>query len=329
MATPTGYSSKLRTVQIGKEATWGVAVPATARLHALDDAEFVPNIQSDEHQSLGTLSPATDVDIVYMDGKVTISGKLTMEDAPWLAQAAMGAVTATGANPYVRTYVNPHNQSYSPVSYTFEYGIVGSDVKYKAVGAVLQTLEISFKKRESVMYKAEFLVKNVTVLTVMAALTDRAYTAMRAADLALFIDPTTNTPGTTAVTGFVRDYKLVINTGIHLKDFCGDLSPSGFGIGSWESALEIKAEFMATTKAEIESLLGGNAVKRFIQTAFTRGAAINLFNYACYMDGDGQTLFEDNDGNIGVSLKYKPIYNIAQGYWLQWSNTNAVQTLPF
>jgi hypothetical protein len=329
MAQPTGHSYKLRQVQVGKEVTWGTEVAATARLAELEDAEFEANIEIEEYANLGTLSPAGSADVVFADGKIVLTGRWTFEDAPFFLQGMFGVSAPTGAGPYVRTYTNPHNQSYNPISYAFQYGIVGSTALYKALGCLLTDVEITYKKRGVWMYKATFACKSVATLSALTVLTDRALTRPRARDTALYIDDIGGTPGATLVSGFLIDLKLVIKTGIHMKDFAGDLNPTGFGIGEWSSELEMSVELITVTQTELEALLGGTLQQRFLRIKPTRSTQIEQIDYACYMVGNGQKLFENNDGNVGVKFKYKPIYNVGQGWWLRWINTSTVSSLPF
>jgi hypothetical protein len=330
MATPTGFSYKLRQVQVAKEVTWGTEVTtATARLAELEDAEFEANITIEEYANLGTLSPAGSADVVYADGKITLTGRWTFEDAPLFLQSAFGLQAPSGAGPYVRTYANPHNQSYSPISYTFQYGIVGSAALYKALGCLLTELEITLKSKEVYMYKAVFACKSIATLSALTSLTDRALTRPRARDTALYIDDITGTLGATQVSGMLRDLKLTIKTGIHMKDFVGDVNPSGFGIAAWEADLEMTVELVTSTKTELDALIGATLQERFIRIKPTRSTQIEQIDLAVYQVGDGQKLFEDNNGNVGLKFKYRPIYNITEGWWIEWTNTNTVAALPF
>lgn len=330
MATPTGFSTRLLNVQCGKEVTWGTAVAATARAADLTKATFEANIQTEQYQDVGSLAPANSADVVYSDGKITLEGRYTFEDAPLFHQSMVALVAPTGVGPYVRgPYTAPNSASYTPISYTFEYGITGSVVLYKAAGCLLTELEITFKSKEVWMYKATFACKSVSVLSALAALSDRALTRPRARDTLLYLDAIGGTPGATAVSGFLRDFKLSIKTGIHMKDFVGDVAPSGFGIDSFEGELEMSVELVTATKAELDALLGATLVERFIRVKATRSTQIEQIDFAGYQDGSGQTLFEDNDGNIGLKLKYKGKYDVTQAYWLKFTNTSTVATLPF
>ncbi len=243
----------------------------------------------------------------------------------------MFGLVAPGAGPpYLRgPYTAPNSSSYSAISYTFEYGIVGSVVLYKAVGCLLTEFEITFKSKEVWMYKAVFACKAVSTLGGLAALSDRALTRARARDVLLYLDAISGNPGTTAVSGFLRDFKLAIKTGIHMKDFVGDVSPSGFGIDSWEGDLEMSVELVTATKAELDALLGATLVERYIRVTATRATQIEQIDFAGYQDGSGQVLFDDNDGNVGLKLKYKGKYDVTEGYWLEFNNTSTVAVLPF
>ncbi|KPL80234.1 hypothetical protein [Herpetosiphon geysericola] len=323
--TPTGKAYKLRQLQAGKQTAWDTAVAATIKLMELTDATLTIEAETEMQQAMGTLAPATSADIVGVSGKVTIEGSWTFEDAPIYLQALFGAVAPSGAGPYVRAYTSPHQAAYSAEAYTFEFGMAGG--LYQAINCVLSMLEIKIVKKKTTTFKAEFLCSNIQVLPSLTVLSDRNVTRVRARDTVISLDPWGGTIGTTPLTGTVLEATIKIQSNAHLKEFVGALYATGYGIDAWSGDIEVKAEFTTVIKAEIDAILAANTVQRLLQFKSTRGTQIDQSNITAVLDGSGQVLYDDNDGNVGVTMKYKPMHNIALAYWLQMTNTNTVAVL--
>jgi len=291
----------------------------------LKNASIEINAETETNVSIGTLAPATSADVVGFSGKVKIEGPWLYEDAPIWQQSLFGAVVPTGAGPYVRASTSPHQSSYTPEIYTFEFGMAGGT--YKAINCMLSMLELKIVKKKVTMFKAEFLCSNIQTLSSLTVLADRTVTRVRARDTVVSLDAWGGTIGTTPLTGTVLEATLKVSSNVHLKEFVGSLYATGYGIDSWEGELEIKAEFNTITKAEIDALIGATTVERLVQFKATRATQIDQTNFTGVMDGSGQVLYDDNDGNAGVTMKYLPVHNTTLAYWLATTNTNTVAVL--
>ncbi len=326
MATPTGKAFKLRQVQIGKETTWGTAVTATTKLALISEATFKPAIETKSAEEIGTLSPATNSDVVFTGGgTIELKGTLTFEQAPLYYQSMLGPVTATGAGPYSRIHLAPHRSSYNPTSYTFEYGMAGA--LYKAVGAILTKLEIEIKKRDFVTFTATFAVKSVSTLSSLASLSEPVATIVRARDYTLYLDPTSGTALTTSVPATLIEGKMSVTTNVHMKDYVGSINAEGFGIDQFDGDAEFKFEFLSAIKDEVDALLAATTVNRFIGLEASRGTQSDLWILAGIWDGSDMTLFDDENGNLSVTLKVLPQYNSTLGSWLEIDNVCSIASI--
>lgn len=326
MATPTGKASKLRQVQIGKETTWGTAVAATTKLALISEATFKPNIETKTAEEIGTLSPATNADVVFTGGgTIELKGTLTYEQAVLFYQSMLGPVTPTGAGPYSRIHLAPHRSSYNPTSYTFEYGMSGA--LYKAVGGVLTKFEVTAEKRDFVMFSAEFAVKSVSTLSSLAALSEPTATIIRSRDLTAYLDPTSGTALSTALTATVISAKVTVETRNHMKDYIGSIDAEGFGIDQFQGSAEFKLEFLSAVKAEVDAMLAAATVNRFFGLESSRGTQSDVWIMAGIWDSSDMTLFDDENGNLSVTLKVLPQYNSALGSWLEIDNTNTIASI--
>ena len=329
MAIRTGHSYKLRDAQAGKEATYNTAVAATIILGALSDASLETDAPLEIVDAIGTLSPAIEVDILSVNGKIALEGTLTYEDAPFLFQAARGASAPGAGPPYLRTWLAPHQTPYDPESYTFEFGIRGHTQLYKVSGCVMTKLEITGKTKDFIRYKAEFGAATMATMAAFTALSVRNLTKMRFADLALYVDAFAGTPGTTAIASTLYEFKLNVETGHHMKTFNGSITPTAFGIDQWKGDLELTAEVNTTTDAYMANLIVGTTTQKIIDLKCTRGTQINELIFAGALDGSGQKMYDDENGNAVYKLKWQALYESTLTTWLKINNTNTVAVLPF
>ncbi|KPL90758.1 phage tail tube protein [Herpetosiphon geysericola] len=322
-----GLPIDLRRVQVAQETTWGTFVPATARLLEVMSAEFEANSELEREQSIGTLNPATSSEIVYIDGKITLERKSTVQDDCYFLDNMFGAATPSGAGPYVRDYAAPDGL-YIPKPLSFEYGMAGA--LYKASGGLVTSYELTIEKRKPWMIKNEIAVKKVETLGSLAALTQRVPVVPYAHHTTMYVDAAGGTMGSTAAANTLLKAVLKLTPNIHMDDAVGDISPFDYTVARWDAELEITAVLNATSKALIDAVLGGDKAERQYRFKAQRAAsAIAQVDFCGVIDGSGQKLFENvNNGTIGLKWKVLPQYNSTFGNWHKQQYTNSVAALP-
>lgn len=322
----TGHAHKILGVQFGAQTAWDAAVAATWKPMNVTEATLEPDSQVEMTNSVGNLAPATNADIVMIKGKLTIKGRLAYEEASYWYQFLVGAVTPTGAGPYVRDHTAPHGSAFTPVIGTCEYGYSG--LKYKAINCFLVSYKESAEAgTEAVVFEAEFETGAVTPLTTYASLADRATNYIRPQDIAAYVDASGGTIGTTAYANTVRSYELEITTNNHAKPFLGRLDAGGYGIDGWEGKFTAQFEMNAASKTEVEAILNStSALARLVQLKGTRSTQINKLNFCGVQNGSFKP-WENAEGNVAVTFDILPKYDIGTAYWFNVNNTSTIPTL--
>lgn len=123
--TPSTYASRLTQIQSFKEVAWGTVGAATARWMGLAPyPSFKPFQKSTNYdEDRGSLQNAFNSNVLQLGGEFSLNFQYaTYEDINFLLMCALQAVTPTGGNPYVYTYLAPKNAVNSLQSYTLEWG---------------------------------------------------------------------------------------------------------------------------------------------------------------------------------------------------------------
>ena len=316
-------------VQLGQESAWGTAVAATAWLMGVTDRSFELVDENYQSEESGHLAPSPLVAQVKQSVAGSVSLDLTYEDILFLLEGAFGAATPSGADPYTWAYAAPYGTAPSPQPFTIEYGDPDSGDAYKVAGAIFDHFAISGDIDGDGIWQAsaDILGKSKATVT-MASLNARAVELIRMADTALYIDAWGGTIGSTQVSSELKSFALDVSPNYHLKWFDGDINPGDYGHRKWAGTLAIVAEFATTHKAIIDALLSsGGPQQRQIRIKATSGSHSATIDFAGSLLG-GYTLYEDLDGNLGVSLEWTGTYNSTLTNWLELEAVNSVASLP-
>ena len=120
--SPTGAIKTLRMVQIGKEATKGTAVPATAILLAEADVDLSGYEMYRNPQPFGTFAKsAGPTAVLKKDVEVALKAEgVSYELLAWFLALTLDQPTTTGAGPYVHTFDPGLAAIWDPHSATLE-----------------------------------------------------------------------------------------------------------------------------------------------------------------------------------------------------------------
>jgi hypothetical protein len=119
-------------VQVGKQAAFGTAVPATAKLALVTDFSLSPQTKVKVFsERRGSFAPGY-LAVVTSDGaEGKIEGVQTYDDL-YLIEGLLGEAVPQGADPYTRDYAAPIGSAIAPRLQTFEYG--DANGAYRLVG---------------------------------------------------------------------------------------------------------------------------------------------------------------------------------------------------
>lgn len=314
-------------VQLGQESAWGTAVAATAWLMGVTDRSFQLEDENYQSEESGHLAPSPLVAQVKQHVSGQISYDLTYQDILYLLEGAFGAVSPSGADPYTWEHAAPYGTAPSPQPFTIEYGDADAGDEYKIAGGIMDHFTIDGDIDGDGIWQASVDILGAEKSTVtMASLAARAVELIRMADTSVFIDAWGGTIGSTQASSMLKSFSLDVSPNYHLKWFDGDIIPQGQGHKRWEGKLTIVAEYEATAKAIIDALLGGGVQQRIIRiSAASSPHSAQLDFYGTLWDGF--ELWEDLEGNLGVSLEFNGTYHITDTAWLATEIVNDVSAL--
>lgn len=314
-------------VQLGQESSWGTAVVATAWLMGVTDRSFELVDENYQSEESGHLAPSPLVAQVKQSVAGQISYDLTYEDILYMLEGAFGPDSPSGADPYTWEHVAPYGTAPAPQPFTIEYGDEGASQAYKIAGAIFDHFSVGGDIDGDGIWQAQadVLAKSKATVT-MASLSARSVELIRVADTVLYMDAWAGTIGSTQVSSMLKSFTLDVSPNYHLKWFTGDINPGDQGHKRWNGSLTLVAEFEATAKALVDALLSGGPQQRLIRLLATSGS------HSCQLDfygtlWNGFTLWEDLDGNLGVSLEFNGTYHATDAKWLQFTTINSVASL--
>jgi hypothetical protein len=318
-------ATALRKVQLGKEATWGTATAATAVLMGATDAELSIDDEVQVIEQVGSLGPSGLVAEVSQSGSGSIKATATYEDILYFLHGIFGAGTKTGTTaPYSWAYAAPLSSAPTPQVYTIEYGTAGA--LYKLAGALFSKMTISGEAGKTWEISTDVLGKQVSTLSSLASLSDRAVTLVNMADTVLAVDTTGGTAGATTVDATLIKFDLEVDTKRHLKQFAGNVLPTAYGEDRWTGSLKLTLEFNAASKAYVDALLAPGVVQKLIEIKGTKGSQSVAIDF-CGVLAKGTKLFGDRNGNMTVELTFDPLNTGTLADWLKVTVANTVASL--
>lgn len=322
-------AARVLAFQSSGESAWGTTGAATKKLHGITDVSLTIVEKVEAVPTVGNYGPGPVAAEVAQSGEGQIEGIVLYEDSVnilnGLFTAIINSVTTSGA-PYTYAYTAPVNSTQVCYSYTLEWGTTGQS--YTAPGSVINGINIKGEAGGLWTYSAPViakLIKSVTPTT--AAWVDRTVNPVRMADTTLYVDGSTGTIGTTAISATLINFEMALNAGRHTKQFAGSINPASWGDAQMEGTLRTLLEFGSTAKAYVDELLGstGAAVRRQIRINATEGtsAAVKAFgiDFAGII-GENIKLWDDRDGNMTVDLTWKGQYSTQLANWLKFNLQN-------
>lgn len=315
--------------QVGTEVTWGTAVTATAKLMGVQDGSY---LQADNRSNIypdirNSLQPG------YLDGLEQIAGKggieslLTYEDAPYFLDNIAGQASPTGTGPYVRAYTAPTTAAPTPRILTCIYGNTqtGGGI-YKLAGGLLTSLNIKGATGKPTMISGDLIGKNVSTGS-FAALSDRTVEVVMGQPWLLYIDAAGGTIGSTAVATTAVAFDLALKVPRTLVWSLDALTPDTYEEQPWEGDLKLTLRMNATTKTEVDNLVGQTAtIHKQIRLKATSGTKVCQLDFAGTVKAPPKT-YDDADGVLTVEIGYSGRYNAALANFFAASITNSVEVL--
>ena len=264
---------RFRAFQLGKETTFGTAVPATRRF----PWRFAPTV--DPHWTspdvdTGTLDPAIAPYRMAEDVTGQATGPLAGNDAPYLWAALLkGGVSPTGPTDSAYTW------QFSPASttadvfeiFTGEWGDEVVAVQWQYGSGVLDALQLQFPQDLGpIMITADWrFAKETYPHTLTGALSvDTNPEWLYAADTSLYINDNAGAIGITPLVDTMHDASIQINNNLDVKRFANgsntNFQVAGYGRGARTMQTTFTFAKSVAGLAEAVKWLNANPQERFI-----------------------------------------------------------------
>lgn len=257
---------RLRAFQLGKETTFGTAIPATRRF----PWSYAPTVDphwTHPEADTGTLDYAIPPYRMRIDLTGTATGPLAYNDAPYL----WAALTKSGVTPTsnVWTFTPASTTQDSFEIFTGEWGDETAD-QYRFGSGILNALQLTYPEDLGpVQVSADWRFARITYPQTKASLSvDFAPTWVYAADTSVYIDSTAGGIGGTKLTDTVHGLSVNIQNNIDVKSFLNG-SNTRFQVDGYGRGLRTNTttfNFAKTTAAltEVANWLNASPVERFL-----------------------------------------------------------------
>lgn len=318
----------LQVVQLGEESVFGTPVTQTVQLMGISECTLTPGIESIMHEEMrGSLQPGFNAQVNKIAGGASLSGLVTYEDLPyWLNSILATDAAPSGSDPYIYEYAMHTAQSEPTRSfYTMAYGD-GDDCK-ALESAYCTELVISGESNGEIEFSSEWLGEEV-VDDDLDALSSRSVTVAMGHDVELYIDAVGGTIGTTQITSPNFSFELAIRNGLSQKFALGSQKPLAMYSGRHEVELTIGIELDATTRAYLDSILGGTLLQHQVRVGLARDASNDVTFDVGGALLNSEDYMSEVDGVLTYDFVYAGIYNSTLTNSLLIDCTNSVASLP-
>lgn len=303
-------TTALRTVQFGRETTWGTSVAATAIMSGVMDVTARPRVVTVPLNTLtGSLAPATGSILTSRSAGATISGLYTPEDFIYIGDSAIrGSVTPTGSGPYVYTQAFGTTTTGALRSRTIEF--YDGQQEWEMDGSLVESFKLSGEAGEDgfVEFESEWIGQDLTASTLTGSLSTRTYNAIPANSVRLYVDAYGGPIGSTELANTLISWEFAATTGIHLKKFgSATVTPDSYGYSKPEITLTLTLEYNANGDTQLDNHVAGTQQLFRLTGSGASSTALSV-DMAGIPTGEPE-LWGDRDGNTTITLEYTAVYD--------------------
>ncbi len=314
-------------VQAGTQSVYATAVTPTIMIRGIDELSLK---DANDIEVIGDMTQALaggDIGIVNgLNATGSLKGWANYEHIPYWLDNLFGQATPTGAGPYTRTYAAPTTTSPSPRILTLVKGdsTVGA---YRMIGSLLDkfTIRVEPKKRVSISGDLIGIQLGSTTLAALTANTVIPIQPQHIGAAGIKWDTWAGTMGTTTLANCtVRFLELEINPERASRWCLGNVAAQSYVEKPWDGTLKLGLEFNATTKTDVDAIVGGTLTQKQFQVTLSPGASQSLLMQFAGTVQDDLEIFSDDDGVVTVEMTLKRTYHSTFGNWCKMTVINTI-----
>lgn len=319
-------TSEIR-AQAGTQTVYPTPVTPTVMIRGIEEL----NLKSaNDNEVIGDMTQALaggDIGIVNGVGATgTMKGWACYEHLPYWLDNLFGQATPSGAGPYTRPYAAPITTAPTPRILTLVKGdsTVGA---YRMAGSLLSNfmLRLEPKKRMEISGDLVGVQLSATTLASLTAATVIPIMPNNVSATGLKWDTWGGTMGTTTLANCtLRFMELSVKPDRASRWCIGDLGAQSYMEKPWDGTLKLGLEFNATTKADVDAIVGGTLTQRQFQATISPGASQSLLVQFAGTVTEDLEIFSDDDGVVTVELTLQRTYHATFANWCKMTVINTI-----
>ena len=314
-------------VQAGTQADFTTPATPTVILRGIEEMGLrsANNIELLADMSLGLAGSSTAV-VRGVGASGGVKGWASYEQLAYWLDNLFGESTPSGAGPYTRAGGAPTTTAPSPriLSLVKGDGTIGA---YQMVGGLLTRFKLRLEPEDALRFDGD-LIGNVMQADTLASLSVPTVTPIMASHVdTLYWDAWGGTMGSTALAQCtLRFLELEAVPDRKARACIGSLTKDAYVPGVWEGTLKVGLEFNATTKAEVDAIIGGTLTQKQFEVNFASGTDALTLQFAGTVNEDLE-IFSDDDGVVTVDLSLTRTYHTTFANWFKYSLVNSISAL--
>jgi hypothetical protein len=314
--------------QAGTQSVYTTAVTPTVALRGIEE---MPLKSANDVEVIGDMTQALaggDIGIVNgLSATGSMKGWACYEHLPYWLDNLFGQATPSGAGPYTRAYAAPITTAPSPRVLTLVKGdaTVGA---YRMAGSLLSnfTMRLEPKKRMAI---SGDLVGIQLSSTTLASLTPLASVNVivpnHVGASGLKWDAWGGTMGSTTLANCtLRFMELNIKPDRASRWCIGNLAAQSYVENPWDGTLKLGLEFNATTKTDVDAIVGGTLTQKQFQATISPSAGLSLLVQFAGTVLEDLEIFGDDDGVVTVELTMQRTYHATFANWCKMTVINGI-----
>jgi hypothetical protein len=327
----------LRKIQLGKESTYGVAVPATTIWRGMGVIEDTTSVVFPE-EDVGIIPGTSRAYIPVIGGKIEFDDvEATFEQLPYILAAGVDGVTTGAADGAgsgkIYSYSLPTTTVKTPKSFTIEAG--DNQRAERMTYALVESFKISGKAKEALKVSASWLGRAPEVSTFTPTVPLPSVEEILFQSGTLYLDAAGGAFGGTPIANTLIGFEIDVKTGLTLRWTAdGDKNFAYHQMGAPEITVKLTFEYNGIATAEIDNWRAG--VTRLMQLAFygsnlqTGGTTYQKKTFIANLAGKWEKFekLDEDDGNDIVSGTFRVRYDPISAKFAEFIVVNELPVLP-
>lgn len=314
-------------IQAGTQSDYTTAATPTVLLRGITDLTLRPANKAEVLSDMTLGLAGGDTGVVHGIGaEASMSGWGSYQHLAYFFDNLFGVATPGSSPGYARQYAVPINTAPTPrfLSLVKGDGTVGA---YQMVGALMSNFTLRFEQQETAQMSGDLIGVKLQTGS-LESLAVPVVTPILASHLGGFkLDAWGGTMGATELANCrVRFAEFNFEPDRAGRSCFGSLSADQYVERPWDGSLTLGLEFHSTTKALVDSIIGGALTQRQIQMTATDGTRILLLQFTGTVTED-INIFDDDDGVVTVDVTFERTYHSTFANWFKSTLTAQVQTL--